>query len=457
MADFNSELPLEMELAPGASRPPSLSRQSASRFLADTAGLVFAVLSGVVVARSLGPTGKGLFSSLTLLAGIVLWICSLGLGDAAVVMVGQKKASMQQALSATMGAAFLLSAVGAALVWAAALFAFGQNWDEVRSAAGIACVGLPLGLLVYNLGHLLIAQERVAAQSAVIAVTAVVTSLALVLFVAIVDLSVAGGVIANGVGSIAGLVVAWRLLRRSGLSFRPRFDLAYLVPAARYGVSVAFSYVLTVMLLRVDMLLTYALAGSEAAGQYSVALSLSALVGLLPVAISAATFPRLARIDEATAKELTAQSCRYGAAAALSVAVAFLVIVPVAVPLLFGPAFRPAVVPTLILLPSGVFWSAQWILCRSAAARGWPGLLLRTFLLSLLVMCGLDLLLIPWLGTVGAALSAVAGPAAGLAWCLVSYRRSPAWSLRLGSLVPRIGDFRAFASQSLQLLPFPKR
>lgn len=455
----HSELPLDSDLAASIDHPvqqPSLTRQSFSRFLADVTGLLFAILSAVVAARALGPTGKGLFSSVTLLAGILFSICSLGLGDAAVVLVGQKKATVQEAVSATIAASFLLSAVGAALLWGAALLAFGDNWEQVRSAVFLACAGLPITLLLYNLGYLLFCQDRVSAHSAVVAITSVATSLALVLFVGIVNLSIAGGILANGVGALVGLLLAWWLLHRTGLSFRPRFDVAYLGPAARYGAFIAVSSVVTVMVLRVDMLLTYALAGPEPAGYYSVALTLSALVGLLPVAISTATFSRLTKVDEGTAKDLAAQACRYGAAAALTVAAALAVAVPFTLPLLFGREFRPAVAPTLVLLPGGVFWSVQWILCRSAAARGRPGLLLQSFFLALAVMLGMDLFLIPRLGILGAALSAVVGPAAGLGLCLISYHRSPVWSIRPRSLVPRIADFRVVVTQSVQLVRFPR-
>lgn len=259
------------------------------------------------------------------------------------------------------------------------------------------------------------------------------------------------------VGSGSGMALAWWLLRRTGLSFRLRLDRSYLAPALRYGASVAVSYVVTVMLLRVDVLLTYALDGPTSAGHYSVSLALAALVGLLPLAISAGTFPRLAKMTDADAKELTAQACRYGAAAGIAVALGLLVAVPVALPLLFGTAYRPAVVPALILLPGSIFWSVQWILCRAAAARGRPGLLLKSFLLGLAVMSGLDLLLIPVAGITGAALAGVAGPFAGLLLCLWSYHRSPVWSGDLPALVPRFADFNAFARRSLQLVPFRKR
>ncbi len=457
VTDSNSELPVELDLAPlpsGGATSPSLTRNSASRFFADAAGLVFGILSGVVTARGLGPSGKGLFSSLTLLSSIALCIFSMGLGDAAIVLVGQKRATVQDALSATISAVLGLSVVAMGALWGAALLAFGNDWQQVRTAAVLASLGLPLSILSYDLGYLLSAQERVSAHSAVVATTSIVTSLGLVIFVGVMPFSIAGGVMANIAGSSSGMVLAWWLGRRTRLSFRPRFNRTYLVPAVRYGISLALSYVVTVMLLRVDVLLTYALDGPDSAGQYSVSIALAALVGLLPLAISAGTFPRLAKLDDAHAKELTAQVCRYGVAAALTVALTLLVVVPVAVPVLFGREFRPAVLPTLILLPGSILWSVQWILCRAAAARGWPGLLLRSFLLGLVVMCGMDLFLIPLAGTTGAALSAVAGPGAGLLLCLFSYHRSPVWSLPLRTLVPRYPDFKGFVSQSLQLLPF---
>jgi O-antigen/teichoic acid export membrane protein len=456
MTDTAPGSPPELGVVPDPNaqlRQPSLTRNSAARFLADIAGLVFGVISGVITARGLGPTGKGLFSTLTLLASILMWVCCMGLGDAAIVMVGQKRATIQQALSVTITAGLCLSCLGAALLWGSAILAFENDWGEVRTAAIIACGALPISVLGTQLGFLLSAQERVVAHSAVAATTAVMTSVGLILFIGLIPLSIAGGIVANLVGAGAGLGLAWWCLRRSGLSFRPRFDRGYLFPALRYGMSVAVSYVVTLMFLRVDLLLTYSLAGPRAAGHYSVALALSGLVSLLPVAISSGTFPRLTAVDEVRAQQLVAQASRYGVAAALTAGLILLAAVPVGVPVLFGRAFAPAVGPALILLVSSILWSSQWVLSRAHAARGQPGLLLGSFLLGLVVMCGMDFFLIPRFGITGTALAAVAGPAFGLLLCLFSYHRSPSWTLPLSAYFPRARDFRGLITQSLQLLP----
>ncbi len=431
----------------------SLRRSSVARFLADSSGLVFGILGGVITARWLGPSGKGLFSSLTFLAALMMQAGSLGLGDAAIVLVGQRRATVQEAVSVTVALTLCSAVVSTVLFSLAAVVWFRDDLDAVRSAILVAALSFPVSLFAYVLSFMLSARQRLVANSLVLGTISAATAFGLVVFVALVPLGIAGGTLAGAVGAGAGLVVAIVLLARAGLSVRPRWKGEYVRAALRYGVSVEASYLVTVMFLRVDLLFAYALAGSAAAGQYSVALTISSLVALLPIAMSHATFPRLAHVDAAEANELTARVCRYGVAAATIAAGVLGVVAPVAVPLLFGREFRPAVAPTLILLGGGVLWATQWILCRAAAARGRPGLLLRSFGLGLVVMAGLDYVLIPRIGITGAALSALAGPAAGLALALRGYHRSPWWDRPLAVFVPRWTDFRAFFGECMAMLP----
>ncbi|MDQ4144929.1 MAG: oligosaccharide flippase family protein, partial [Actinomycetota bacterium] len=420
--------------------PASLRRNSAARFLADGAGLIFGVVAGVITARWLGPEGKGLFASVTFLAALVMQASSLGLGDAAIVMAGQQRVSLQRALSATLGA-LVYGALGGMLVfWLAAVVAFGQDWEQARTAVVVASLGIPVSLFAYVLQFILAAEERIVASSTVLAVTSSLTTVGLWLFIPVLDLSVVGGVLGTVLGASGGLILAAWLVRRGHLSLRPRWNRAYIRQAIAYGLTVEASYLVTVMFLRVDLLLVYSLAGSGAAGHYSVALTISTMVALVPIAITHAIFPRLAHVGAPEASALTAQACRLATAAALGAGFLLLVATPGIVPLLFGHEFRPAVVATVIMIPGSILWSAQWLLCRAEAARGRPGLLLVSFASGLSVMIGGDLVLIPPFGIVGAALASVAGPVAGLLICVVQYHRSPEWPLPLTQLVPRADD-----------------
>ncbi|MFN2555319.1 MAG: oligosaccharide flippase family protein [Nitriliruptorales bacterium] len=438
--------------AVGGAWPVSLARNSAARFIADSAGLAFGMVAGVIAARWLGPGGKGLFSSLTFLASLVMQLSSLGLGDAAVVLVGQRRATLQEALSVTLFTTLCSALLGTAILWSAAVVAFGDDWDRARFAAVIACAGLPLSVLAYVLGSLLAAGERIVAESVVAGSTSAMTTLGMLLFVGALPLSLPGAVLATVLGAGIGLLLAAALLKRVGLSLRPRAEWGYLRAALRYGVPVEASHLVTLMFLRVDVLVVYSLAGAEGAGQYSVALTVAGLVGLLPMAISHATFPRTANLEEHEANQLTVRAFRFALIAAVASSLLLAATIPFAVPALFGRTFRPAVAPAMLLLAGSIVWSSQWLLCRAAAARGRPGLLLSSFTVGLIVMVALDWALVPRLGLVGAALGSAAGPAVGLAICLRAYHRGPWWPLPLGQLFPRGADLRALTIQSFRVL-----
>jgi O-antigen/teichoic acid export membrane protein len=435
-----------------AAAAPSLTRSSAARFIADGIGVASSLVASIVTARALGPGGKGLFSTLTFLSAMVIHLFSAGLGDAAIVLVGQKKATVQRALSSTLAAGLCASVPGMGVLWVTCLIAFRDDWADMRVPVLISCIGLPVFLCAYHLSYLLNAQERIAAGSAVLATMNASTTVALVVLVAVLGLSVTGGALAGVVGATFGLMLSGSLVRSVRLSLRPRWDSKYVVGALRYGPAVAASYLVSSMLQRADLLVVYALAGPRLAGHYSVGLTIASLQALLPLAISAATFPRIAKLADDEAAELTLRVCRRGLSAAAVGGLAMTVVTPIAVPVLFGRAFSPAVGPTLVLVPSGFLWSAQWLLSRAWAARGHPSLLMSSFGTSLAVMVGLDLLAVPRFGIVGAAVVSVVASAVGLAICLHSYRRSPAWPYPVLAFLPRREDLAAVFEEALKLL-----
>jgi O-antigen/teichoic acid export membrane protein len=436
---------------------PSLGRNSAARFAADIFGMGFGVIVGVVTARFLGPHGKGLFSSLNLLSALVMHASSLGLGDAVAVFAGRRGITMQRAISATIGATLVMTVVAVAVFWVLAVGAFRTDWHEVRPAAALCAASLVLWLPAYMGALILNAREQVGAGSLVLLTINACTALGLIAFVVVADWGLAGGMGATVFSGGVGLVLAVVLLARSGLSLRPTWDTRYLAPAARYGVAVAASYVVTAMLMRIDLLFTYAIAGSGPAGQYSVALTAGTVVGLLPMAIATAVFPRLPKLDPRAAEELTAKSVRIATAAALGGALVLVAVIPPGVPLVFGRDFGPAVVPALVLLISSMLWSIEFVLCRAAAARGHAGLLVQSFGISLAVMCGLDLVLIGSFGIKGASLAATVGPLVGLAWALWRHRRSTWWSAPLRTFVPGVADFTALLGEARRVIPVPGR
>jgi O-antigen/teichoic acid export membrane protein len=209
------------------------------------------------------------------------------------------------------------------------------------------------------------------------------------------------------------------------------------------------SNLLVLLTARLDLILVFRFSGATEAGGYSVALTIGALVGSAPIAVSYASFPRLATLQDAPARLLTLQVFRIGIAAAISAAALLGAVSPFVIPLIFGRAYRPAIAPTLFLVPAGVLWSGQWLLCRASAARGVPRPLLVSFATSFLSMVALDLILIGPYGAVGAAVAATVSPALGLA-VAVRYYRADGWNL--AGFVPRRQDFVDFVRAARAML-----
>lgn len=435
---------------------PSLRGNSVARLTADLASVVLALLAGVVTARWLGPGRKGLFSSLTVLSGLFTSICSLSLAEAAIILVGRKQVSLQKALSSTVSFLFLTSAVGAGLIYIVGSFFFALDRIEMQSAVLAAALSVPLAVGATTLLYFLIAQERIGTASIIGVLGSAVGTFALIPLIVWLPLGVLGGALSTAIGAALSLILGVVLLRRSQLSFRPSWDWLYLRTAFALGLPLQASVLLTLGYLRGDVLLVLWLGGSTEAGLYSVALTAGSFVALPAIAISTATFPRLASMNERRATELMAQSFRVSVLSSAVTALGLLVVVPFAIPGLFGREFVPAIGPAMVSVGGGVFWSALWILCRSQAARGRPNLQVRGFSTSLIAMCLIDIGLIPLVGILGAALGSMLGSLVGLVQCLIAYRRAHWWTLPLEHLIPTSADVRALTKLIEQWSPLSR-
>jgi O-antigen/teichoic acid export membrane protein len=411
-----------------------------ARLLADLLGIAFAVASATVAARFLGLAGKGYYSSLLLLAGVFIQLSGAGLGEAAIVLAGRGQASLAVAVSATVFAVVPLSVTGGLAFWATSTALLRTTDPRAGLAVILASVVVALNTFYSTIVWFLVAREKVVRVAVLSIVSTGSAAAALWFLLAVRGQGVAGGILAGVIGAVVGLGGALTLLRGASVSLRPSLARDYLRAAFRLGLALQVSNLLVLFAARLDLILVYRLRGPSIAGAYSVALTIGALVGCAPMAASYAAFPRLASVDEEQSRVLTLQVFRLGMAIAILTGAALALVSPYVIPLAFGEQYRSAVGPTLILIPGGVFWSGQWLLCRAAAARGAPRQLLVSFAASLVTMIGLDLVLIGPFGGAGAAVAATTSAMTGFVVAF-GYRHRAGWDL--GGFVPRLADLRS--------------
>jgi O-antigen/teichoic acid export membrane protein len=427
---------------PTAAPRPPLAHTSLARLFAEGAGVFFGAITGIITARWLEPEGKGTLSTLLFVVNVLFfYACSLGLSDAATILKARRRLSLLELFRANSLPALASSVAGIVLSFAFAGFLFRGDHPAALDAALVASLTLPVWVFYELFAGLLNSDEGFVFTSVVAVGAAVLTAVATWALVVVMDGGLVGAVAGSIGGPLVGLVVLTLALARRGALRLPRWDPSYTRAALRLGVPLQASYLLIAMSQRFDQLMVYGIAGRASAGHYSIALTLGLLVTHAPSALSMASFPRVAHLEAAHARRMTERLSRVGLAGAAMIGGAVAVAAPWLIPLAFGEEYRPAIAPTLILIVGGLFWGEQWILARALAARGETVPMIRCYAANVLVMVMLDLVLIPPLGVVGAALASAGGSMAGLALCLGSYRkRDP--ELQLGALLPSVQDLR---------------
>ena len=419
----------------------SIARSSTARFLADIGSLLFGLGGSIVTARLLGPAGKGDYATIILLVGLVGSTASLGLTDAAVILVGKGAFSFPRAIQHSIALLVISIPIGIALFVAIAALQFSLNVNSALIAAGAAATGL--GALSTFTNSVPNAEDRVVFTSSLFALTSalafVFQAIALIAFRATAAIAVYGAL----AGSLIACLVAMANLAVRGALPLPKLSLDYTKAALPHGLRLQTSTLLMGLGSRVDLLIVHAISTSALAGSYSIALTLGQM-GVYPAfALSLATYPRLARVGPPEARSLLILSAK---TALITSGVLSLLMASLAAPMIlviFGRDFSPAVLPSIVLAMGACIWALQWLLCRAWAARGESDLIVKSFLVSLVSMVVLDLVLIPKLELLGASVASVAGPVCGLIPVSFRLSTSPFGHLRWTDFRPTWADVRS--------------
>lgn len=233
------------------------------------------------------------------------------------------------------------------------------------------------------------------------------------LFVPIYGIAVAVGaspylamIVALPLGDVLNGGSGWIRLRRRGYfrdAGRPSPRLVRDI--AIYGTRAELNSIALLLNARLDFLIVTYLVGPAALGIYAVASRTAELLRLPSLAINYVLYPAYARLGGQAAVIQARAAIRrtWWVPAALAVPVA--VATPVVLPLLYGHAFRAAIIPTWIILVGLLGGSVYGVLSAFLSGIGRPGLTSIAQGAGLVVTVTLDLTLIPHLGIVGAAIA----------------------------------------------------
>ncbi len=433
-------------------QPSQFARDSLGIFAAQIAVMLMGIGTSVITARTLGPSGRGLFALLVNFPPLVSNFAKLGIPQATVYCIRRRGAGTSAVASNSL---WLALGLGGALAAACYL---ARGWLLHTALRGVPPVTVPIVLLLlpfvmvqtFFLGVLQAEQrfrEYNLQQIAPTALGLVGMSVALLWLRA----GLIGAVLVQT--GIVALVTIWLVVR---VHRRAPLRLAFDGPVAREMLTFGGkSYVQTLAATlhrSIDQYMINFFLGPAPVGLYVVAVNLTNVLMKIPDATGTVLYPRLASLGEDDAHSATSRVCRHTLFITATLGLVFLLLGPLAIRVLYGARFAGAIRPMLIMLPGIVMMSLYMILTRNFTSRNRQGVNMVAAGLALGVNFGLNCVLIPRWGISGAALSTAVSYSLAALMLLVMFVRESGHSVAETILVGReeIGDY---ARRARNLVP----
>jgi O-antigen/teichoic acid export membrane protein len=424
-----------------------------STFGANIGIAVLSFVSVLIVARSLGPAGRGQVAFLTTAAYLASQISTMGVPQA---LVNRAAADPRQAgalAGASLRFAAILGGVTAALVFVLMSASTGLSAGTSISLRVMALCVVPVMALSAHLQQLVLAHYHFRTNNLIALVTpatTVVVNGVLAVFGAITVGSALGAWVAGQ--TLATILLARHTHRNLSGFDRPPPGMSRELVA--FGARAHPGALMTLGNYRFDQWILGAIGGARELGIYSVAVAWAETLFFLPTALMLVQRPDLVRASREGAGESASRAFRVTVIVTGVFAIGMIVLAPFLVVTVFGADFSEAV-PQLRILALGAFGVVALKLFGTAlTARDHP---LRETLgvgVAFVLMVVLDLVLIPSHGGSGAAVaSAIAYSLGGLAVATIFLRTL---AVRPVGLLPRVSDVHDLATLTRRLIPRPK-
>jgi O-antigen/teichoic acid export membrane protein len=396
----------------------------------------------LVIARALGPEGRGDVALLTAIATLSAQLAVLGVDEANVNLAGTDPGRRPALATNSIVLALLFG--GLAIAVLLPLFALfpglgGETDEGLRLLALAAIPGLILqtyltflirgefGFGITNLAWL--ASPAIAfLGNATLALTG--------------DLSVTSAFTLWVVAHVlTTLMLVWYVARRAAGFGRP--DRALARGSLGFGLRSHIGRVMMSGNYRADQWFVGAIAGSRELGLYSIAVAWAEVLFYIPTVLVLVQRPFLVRAERPEARRLAAKGFRTGVVLTTPLVLAGIILAPFLCGTIFGADFNGAVDDLRILL-IGVFGLlALQQLGNALTAQGRPGLWATAAATAFVTTIVLDIALIPPFGGAGAAVASRVAYLVGGTVAIVFFLRffgGPA-----SALVPRLREVPEYA------------
>ena len=424
-------------------RPARLTNVIARLAGANSLMVVLAFATSPILARALGPVGRGEVAAMLAVVQLAPSVTEMGMTLFTSRAHIQRTAPLGDLLGTVLPIVLLGSLVPVALsVPLAHLIGHGRR--DVVLYIEIGVFTIPVVVIGQTLSAITTAEQRWGTFVLTKLLNVIGYAASILVLALLGDLSVATVCIANIAWSVVTVMPFFRELLGAG---RLRFVRSLAASGMAFGIKSWLSNIASTGNQQLDQVLMAALLPSRQLGLYSLAVTLATASGSLVGAVALAIVPRVAGGDAA----LAARASRLTLWLILIINAIGAGLSPWLVPVLFSSKFDGTIPLLLILLVGSVFYVHSTILGYGLVADGHPAGSAVAQIAGLVVTVPGLILLLPVMGALGAALITLV--AYLITFFITLYYAVSRFGFSLSTLlIPTLGDLSWLRGRLLSML-----
>jgi O-antigen/teichoic acid export membrane protein len=405
-------------------------RAMSSTFATNLSLVALGSTTGILAAHLLHPSGEGQLAAIQTWPSLLATIAMIGLDSALVFFISSRPDSGKQITTTAVLICLVSVMVICGVAWFALPSLLSAQQPQVIAAARIylligcvyAVVGVPMGSLrgarLFTAWNILRSLPGIAW---------------LFILVATWQLGHASAVSLSRWYLVAAFMCGLPLLviisRRLRGSLRP--DPSSVPKLVRYGLPTVLASLPQNINLSLDQLLIVAFLPARSLGLYVVAVTWSGATAPALSAVGSVLFPHVSAARDPDRKaQLLATALQSGVLVAVAITVPFMLLTPVALPLIFGQGFAPAIPSAVLLAPAGAILAWAGIAEQGLLGLGRTKAILINEAAGAAVTVGTLPFLLHTSGILGAAVASLLGYSAFAVSSVVVISRSTHQSVR---------------------------
>jgi O-antigen/teichoic acid export membrane protein len=347
----------------------SVERTWFSALVVNAATLGCGVLTGIVAARILAPEGRGALAAVLFWPQLFLTLGLCSLQEAVTYHVSQGGSKRDSLYSTALWVALGLAAVTCAVGYPLMPHLLKQeNMAWLPTVRIYLLLYVPIGFISISLLGVELGKLQFRRFNLYQLFNPLIYLSVLLLLWSIHAVTIANVIWASLAGTVSVTALLLFHLRKAALR-RPSQS------EARRILRTAWSFHATALLVlvttQVDRFVAITLLDNRAVGLYVAALAIaSAGIGIISTSFHTLMFPSVARREKDVQGDYLAKGLRYAMFLIVTCSLLLATSVPIVLPLLFGPDFRAAVAPGVLLVMAYVPLALRQIIVRTLRGIG---------------------------------------------------------------------------------------